>query len=591
MDERATTGQRLGTRLSWLERATATPWQASGWLILATLVLFLPGFFTLPPIDRDEPRFAQASKQMIETRDFVSIRFQGEARNKKPVGIYWLQAGAVEAAAALGMPQAQVTIWLYRLPSLLGAIAAALLTYWAALAFTTRPYAFLAALLFSCTALIGFEARLAKTDAVIAATVVAAMGAFARIVLDRKRTTPAKASRLALPAIFWTAIAAGILVKGPITPMVALLAGLVVMALERWRGAAVAPWLRRLRPGLGLVWCLLLVAPWFILILIETHGAFLADSVGKDMLTKMGSGQELHGAPPGTYFLAFFVTGWPLAPFALLAAVFAWRHRHEPAVTLLLAWLVPSWLVFEAVPTKLPHYVLPLYPAIAILTALAVQHGEAAARRLPLRVLATAVSLLVPLGIPAAAIVIALRYGTALPASFYLLAPLIVIVAAWAAVEIWTRWGSPLGRAAETTAPAFFLLAALLGAMLFQGLASGAFFAPFALSPRLAAASEAALRNEPTCNHLGFATTSYREPSLVFLTSTSLLMTDPAGAADFLSAEPCRAAFVEAREETAFEAALAAGAPVALVSRVEGINLNGGKKLDIGVYVRGGPKS
>src|SRR5258708_2529983 len=47
----------------------------------------------------------------------------------------------------------------------------------------------------------------------------------------------------------------------------------------------------------------------------------------------------------------------------------AWRARHERAIKFLLAWLVPSWLVLELVMTKLPHYVLPLYPAIAILIA------------------------------------------------------------------------------------------------------------------------------------------------------------------------------------------------------------------------------
>ena len=68
---------------------------------------FLPGFFNIPPIDRDEARFAQATKQMIETGDYVDIRYQDEVRYKKPVGIYWLQAGVVRAAEALGVPQAR----------------------------------------------------------------------------------------------------------------------------------------------------------------------------------------------------------------------------------------------------------------------------------------------------------------------------------------------------------------------------------------------------------------------------------------------------------------------------------------------------
>ena len=104
-------------------------------LVLLSLVCFLPGFTTLQPMDRDEPRYAQASKQMLETGDFVDIRFQDEARHKKPVGIYWMQSASVAIGEALGVPEARTTIALYRLPSLFGAIATVLLTYWAALAF------------------------------------------------------------------------------------------------------------------------------------------------------------------------------------------------------------------------------------------------------------------------------------------------------------------------------------------------------------------------------------------------------------------------------------------------------------------------
>lgn len=134
-------------------------------LILVGALFFLPGFFTIPPVDRDEPRFAQATKQMVETGDFVDIRYQDEVRYKKPVGIYWLQAAAVEGASALGLPRAQVRIWLYRVPSLLGAIGAVLLTYWTALTFVTRRGAVLAALMLCSCVLLGVEARLAKTDA------------------------------------------------------------------------------------------------------------------------------------------------------------------------------------------------------------------------------------------------------------------------------------------------------------------------------------------------------------------------------------------------------------------------------------------
>ena len=137
-----------GSRLvGVIDFVTGSHVRAVAFLILCGLLLFLPGFFNIPPIDRDEARFAQATKQMVETGDFVDIRFQDDVRYKKPVGIYWLQAAAVETASALGLPRAQLRIWLYRVPSLIGAIGAVLLTYWTALAFVTRRGAILAALM------------------------------------------------------------------------------------------------------------------------------------------------------------------------------------------------------------------------------------------------------------------------------------------------------------------------------------------------------------------------------------------------------------------------------------------------------------
>src|ERR1700709_1905783 len=118
--------------------ATANHFRAVVFLILCGLVIFLPGFFNIPAIDRDEARFAQATKQMVESGDFVDIRFQDDVRYKKPVGIYWLQSTAVETASKRGLPRAQLLIWLYRLPSLLGAVGAVLLTYWTALALVSR---------------------------------------------------------------------------------------------------------------------------------------------------------------------------------------------------------------------------------------------------------------------------------------------------------------------------------------------------------------------------------------------------------------------------------------------------------------------
>src|SRR5437763_15926536 len=100
-------------------------WRPYALLTAACLFLYLPGIASIPPLDRDEARFAQATRQMLETGDFLRIRFQGETRNKKPAGIYWLQAVSV---AAFSTPESNA-IWPYRLPSVVGALIAALLVF------------------------------------------------------------------------------------------------------------------------------------------------------------------------------------------------------------------------------------------------------------------------------------------------------------------------------------------------------------------------------------------------------------------------------------------------------------------------------
>src|SRR6185312_6719154 len=174
----------------------------------------LPGILSLPPLDRYESRFAQASRQMVESGDLVDIRFGQVPRYKKPVGIYWLQAAATGVADSLpGVDDHQ--IWTYRLPSLLGGIAAAWLTVWCALALTGAGTAFLAGLLMLGTVLLTGEASIATTDAVLLATMLAMQGVLIRVWrAARVEGAPAVSGRLVMAG--WAAMAAGILVKGPV---------------------------------------------------------------------------------------------------------------------------------------------------------------------------------------------------------------------------------------------------------------------------------------------------------------------------------------------------------------------------------------
>src|SRR6195256_4233081 len=542
--------------------ATASHFRAIVFLVLCGIVLFLPGFFNIPAIDRDEARFAQATKQMVESGDFVDIRFQDDVRYKKPVGIYWLQSAVVETASALGLPRAQLRIWIYRIPSLIGAIGAVLLTYWTALAFVTRRGAALAGLMMASCVLLGAEARLAKTDAMLLLTVVAAMGALARVYLSWQRGEDPVHPPWAPPAIFWTALAGGILLKGPLILMFVVLTIVTLAVLDRS-----AAWLWRLRPVWGLMWMLVLVMPWFVAIFWRAGDTFFTDSIGGDMLSKLAA-QESHGAPPGLYLLLFWVTFWPGAPLAGMAAPAVWRARREPGAQYLLAWLVPSWIVFELVLTKLPHYVLPLYPAIAILTVGALERRVLS--RSWLRRGAAWWFL-----IPALASIIAIVGAITLTRQPVFLAWPFVAVALIFGLFAW--WLYDDNRAERS------MLNAVVAAM-FLGIAIYGVVVP-ALTPLFPSAEIALALRNVVCVGPKAAAAGFHEPSLVFMTGTSTLLTDGSGAADFLGQGSCRFALVESRSERGFvQRAEAIGLRYNVATRIDGYNISQGKAISIAIF-------
>ena len=553
--------RKIGEILDWV---SSSHLRAGFLLLVIGLGMFTPGIVSLQPMDRDEPRFAQASKQMVETGDLIDIRFQSDSRYKKPVGIYWLQAASVATAEAFGVVNARGQIFFYRLPSLMGALAAVLLTYWTALAFVTRRNAFIAAAAFASCLLVGVEARLAKTDAMLLATVLFIMGQLARAWLGKQDKTTGALSTASTIA-FWSVMGVSILIKGPLALMIAGLAALTLSMYSRS-----GRWLLALRPILGLLVVCTIVLPWLIAIVAKTGTAFFDEAVGKDMLGKVAGSQERHGAPPGTYLGVFWATFWPVAPYLALALPFVRANLRDRKVLFLLAWIIPSWLVFEAVPTKLPHYVLPLYPAIAILIAMALQSDLLKADQLWKKAV-LALVFVIPavflIGLPTAFVLL----DHDLPSMVGLVS---LVLATFCAV---LAWQSALKTEMEAS------LALAIAASLCLTMAAYPFGLPklqsINLSRQLADAAIMA------CAAPDVATTGYREPSLVFLTSTDLLMSDGAGAARFMSETGCRVAFVEKREEPAFFSTLGQQAErVALIRRVQGLNINSGRKLDIGVY-------
>jgi 4-amino-4-deoxy-L-arabinose transferase-like glycosyltransferase len=547
-----------------LDYAATSHARAAALLVMFSLLAFLPGFFQIPPVDRDEARFAQATKQMVESGEFVDIRFQDEVRYKKPVGIYWLQAVAVKAGEALGIPHARTTIWLYRLPSLAGAVGAVLLTYWAALAFVVRRAALMAALMMASSILLGVEARLAKTDAMLLLTSVAAMGAMARIYLMSRRSPDAAVS-WTMPAILWTALAGGVLIKGPLILMFVALTALTLSIADRS-----GRWVWRLRPMAGFAWLIVLVLPWFIAIIVKSGDSFFVQAIGQDMLSKVTSGQEAHGAPPGFYFALFWVTFWPGCVLAGLAAPMVWKARREPGAQFLLAWLIPSWLVFEAVMTKLPHYVLPLYPAIAVLIAGILEPGGLAKTRWMVRGTFGWFAFPVVIAIAVGVGFIAIGRDLGLVAWPLAAAAMIFGLFAWRLYEV-----DGAERSLLRGMMASVFIAITVYAVTFPSLP--------ALFPSALIADE--VRASGCAQPQLASTFAYQEPSLVFMVGTDTRFTDGAGAAEFLGQGECHFALIDGRSVGSFvQRANSIGLRYTLAQRIDGYNISIGRPVALTLF-------
>jgi 4-amino-4-deoxy-L-arabinose transferase-like glycosyltransferase len=347
-----------------------------------------------------------------------------------------------------------------------------------------------------------------------------------------------------------------------------MFAGLTVMTLSIVDRSA--RWIWALRPASGLIWMLLLVLPWFVAIVLRSGDSFFEQSVGHDMLAKVAGGQEAHGAPPGYYLLLFWVTFWPGAVLAGLALPSVWRRRREHGVQFLLAWLVPSWIVFEAVITKLPHYVLPLYPAIAILIAGVLQRGDEVQARWVVR--GTVGWFLFPGIIAVAVPVIFIVVGHDLGLLAW---PFAAVAAIFGLFAWWLYEADGPERALLRGVAASVFVAITVYAVTFPSLPP--------LFPSALIADEV---NGSGCADPKVATTVYyQEPSLVFLLGTDTRITAGAGAAEFLQNGACHFALIDAHSARAFvQRADALGLRYVLAQRIDGYNISVGRPVVLSMF-------
>jgi len=368
-------------------------WWGGLGLLLMCLTVYLPGLVAIPPVDRDESRFAHAARQMLETGDYVVPRRAGDGgmggvRLNKPPLIYWLQCASAATFGDAPGRYANANIWVFRLPSVLCAIGAVLLTWRMGLSMFDARAAFLGAAMLAICPMVVWDAHQARADQLLLLTVTATQWALLRVWRDDAGPgVGVHRKSWARAMIFWACIGAGVMAKGPITPLIAAMTiAMLSITTRDWR------WIGRLRPFAGLALVIVMVAPWVVLVAQRVGWESYVRIVYDETIGRSASPRENHWFPPGFHAVLFPVLFWPGSLLTGLGLARAFRRGFggraglwsrlrnaagDPASRFMLCWIVPAWIFFELISTKLPHYTMPLYPAIALLSARAVFAAEA----------------------------------------------------------------------------------------------------------------------------------------------------------------------------------------------------------------------
>lgn len=552
-------------------------------LAALSLLMFLPGLHSTPPIDRDEARFAQASRQMLESVTLPREQLdpamhagglavpmvQSKQRLKKPPLIYWAQCLSVWALT--GGDVLDDAIWMYRIPSVLGAMSAVLGVWWMGRRMFDPRAAFLAGALLATSTVVVFDAHQARSDQVLLGATTWAMALLWDILRRAHR-----GERIALWRwlVLWLVVGVGVLAKG-LTPMVVVFTLASMGVLEgRWWA-----W-RAAKPLLGLLVALGVVLPWVLGVAaqvgLDTYLSVLHDEV----IARGGGAKEGHSGPPGYYFLSAALAFWPggaLAIFGVWWGIrraitlgpkgrrWAGRRTHRAPEVFLLSWLLPMWVFFEIYATKLPHYTLPVYPALALLCARAALSGSTLLKRWPARVSIVgfgAVGTLVPIGLIAASATM-----PELMPPLWQVAPLALLALAITLAATRLFW---LGRGAGAVCLALagaVPITVLVHAVVMPSLTS--------LSPGVYALIEDNVgQGRPV------AATGYAEDSLVFLMRGGITKLQRAEADEWLGTTPGALLVCRAQDREALTT------PVRILGSVTGLHFARGKTITVELVER-----
>jgi 4-amino-4-deoxy-L-arabinose transferase-like glycosyltransferase len=312
-------------------------------------LLLLSGLSTLPLLDRDEPRFAQATREMIQGGNYLVPYFNGSPRFDKPPGVYWLMIpwyfllGPTEVAA--------------RLPSVLSSLLLLILVWRTARELFGEKAAWIATFGLGTSLQFEVHGRLAVADMPMVAAVALTHRCLLRLLSGAAR--PKGSDQLLL----YGSLAVGFLFKGPVAWLVPI-ATLLLYRWALWRGPV--PW-----RNLGFLWgiplCLGLTALWSLPALWATHGAWAKVGLGEHVLARGLEPFNGRFYVPVFYLGSLWVSLYPWSAFLPWTALRSFRTPASQESLFLWAWFFSPIVLFSFYATELPHYILPGFPAFFLL--------------------------------------------------------------------------------------------------------------------------------------------------------------------------------------------------------------------------------
>ena len=332
-------------------------------LFLGCLLFHVAGTWSLPLIDRDEPRFAEAAREMRERGDYIVPYFNNQFRFDKPPLTYWFQVASYRFFGENDFAA--------RFPTAVAAALVALLLFAWGKRVRDERAGWWAAIIFTLSLQTFIHGKAAVADMWLVLFVTLAHWAGWELGTNTERRTSNAEHRIASWWVtFYVSLALAFLAKGPIgwTP---LLTVAIAQGFVRREGFAA-----RFKFVRGVLLMLALVCLWGIPALLQTHGEFFRVGIGKHVVERSIVTMEGHGASSiwmylallPFYFITVFVSFFPWS-IKLPALWKNLRTNRDGTDQFLLAGAVIVFGIFTFVQTKLPHYTLPAFPLLALLVA------------------------------------------------------------------------------------------------------------------------------------------------------------------------------------------------------------------------------